>query len=147
MLEYPTSAKNMIPCFQTFMLKPISSTATEYYKNCVIIKKNVPIQRIKRKSSKGTNQKIDRIESFTVNNKRTILEFQYKQQTTQNSLIYLKFEENLEYAINKYRIHGIFQTRSMIAIKRSKNLQEVTEGPQLIKETFFRKVYIEKTKN
>lgn len=49
MLEYPTSAKNMIPCSQTFRLKPISSAATEYYKNCVIIKKMFQYSEYKEK--------------------------------------------------------------------------------------------------
>ena len=130
--EHPISLKSSNPYSQALRLKAICSTSTEFDKNCAIIRQKFLDRQYEEEVLDEQIKKVDRIERkelFTCkknnNTNRILLSITYNRTLPNISKIVNRNWNILQ--INT-KFHGVFQATSMIAFKRSKNLQEIIGG-------------------
>ena len=113
-------------------LKTICSTYTKFDKNCAIIKHNFLERQYKKEVLGEQMMKVDRIE------RKELLTCKEKKNKNRNplSITYNRTLPNISKIVNRNwnilqintEFHGVFQATTMIAFKRSKDLQEIIGG-------------------
>ena len=138
--EHPRSLQNNIQYSQPLRLKTICSKTTEYDKNCDIIKQNFLQRQYREDALDEQIKKVDTTERKEL--------FTNKEKSNKNriplSLTCNRTLPNISNIVNRNwnilqintEFHGVFQSKSIIAFKRNKNLYEIIGGHRASKEKF-----------